>query len=430
MKTSLLITAIVLTAALVACGPAATPTPVPPTPAPVVLKYWYPEFGDPNFDKFVEGQVAAFEAANPGIKVEISRAPFEAYDDKVKTATAAGAGPDVFDVDIGAIASYALEGFLTPLDEYLPAGTMDDFVPAAKRAITIGGKVYGLPVEINNLQLFYNKDLFKAAGLDPEKPPKTWDEMLNYAQKLTVDKDKDGRIDQFGIELPTEPDEWFMFVLYPFITGAGGAVIDAQGNVVFDSDAAAEGLQFWADLFAKHKVAPSQQFMGVVGKQVGFESGVSAMTISGPWNLPVYANLEQTAGLHWGVAPFPVGRVPSTALGGWVMAVPKASKHPKEAALLVQFRTATERQIEGFRGPGRLLPSRYSAIKQIPELNEYPNNVFVQGFEYAIPRPAVAQYFKVSEAVQMAAQQVMFQGKTAKEAVKEAAAKIKAIVRK
>jgi len=87
----------------------------------------------------------------------------------------------------------------------IPQEDIEDIYPALRQYASWRGTLYSLPMEATNLALLYNKDMFRAAGLDPERPPQNWDELRDYARKLTFDKDGDGKNEQTGMFLPVFP---------------------------------------------------------------------------------------------------------------------------------------------------------------------------------------------------------------------------------
>ncbi|NVM25900.1 MAG: ABC transporter substrate-binding protein, partial [Desulfobacterales bacterium] len=108
------------------------------------------------------------------------------------------------------------------------------------------------PNAVSNSLLYYNADMFREVGLDPDRPPKTWEELVAYAKKLTRDMDGDGKIDKWGLGTHTTTN----YFLYALILQNGGRLFDSEGNPAFTSQEAVEACQFWSDLVHKYKVMP------------------------------------------------------------------------------------------------------------------------------------------------------------------------------
>src|ERR687886_2586643 len=156
--------------------------------------------------------VDMFNKTNPGFTVKSLR---QGDTTKFLAAVTSGNPPDVYMVPTGPI-QLAVQGGLMPLDNFLKASKVikqDDFYPGTWASCTYHGHVYCIPYDYDSFALFWNKDLFKEAGLDPNKPPSTWAELYTYAKKLTK-YDKKGNIMQLGFAPwvnSTSAAEWPMW---------------------------------------------------------------------------------------------------------------------------------------------------------------------------------------------------------------------------
>jgi ABC-type glycerol-3-phosphate transport system substrate-binding protein len=236
-------------------------------------------------------------------------------------------------------------------------------------------------MEATNLALLYNKQMFRDAGLDPEKPPANWDELYNYSKKLTIDKDGDGRYDQVGFFLPVFPaagpqSGWMVWQFYPFLWQAGTYVInEAQDKVLYNNDAGIKALSLWKKIYEELDL---RNF--TTDFDVTFASERLAMAMDGPWNLPRYKDLLKN--LDWGFAPLPAGPSKSaTVVGGEYLAVFKQSKYPDEAWEFLKWIIKPENQAFWAMESG-YLPVRED-VMEVPEfkkyLNKHPNfRVFVE----------------------------------------------------
>jgi len=148
-------------------------------------------------------------------------------------------------------------GAAQPLDAMIAGeggkGFLDKFWPSMLLNCVYDGKVYGIPFQRSTPVMYYNKDAFKAAGLDPDKPPLSWDELVAAAEKLT--RREGERVAQWGLELPLEAFNWFYYAL---VYANGGEVLSPDGTkVLWDQPPALAALSFWHDLVNKYKVTPA-----------------------------------------------------------------------------------------------------------------------------------------------------------------------------
>jgi multiple sugar transport system substrate-binding protein len=250
----------------------------------------------------------AFSKQNPSVQVTIDEVPGDFYQ-KFQLQLASGNPPDaIFECDC-TIGTSVRKNVLEPLDERLrgeKAYRPDDFWSIAFYASTYGGKKWGLPYDGGSVVLYYNQDLFKAAGvpnLDP-KTPATWDQILEIARRLTLDMNgkhpgepgfDPKKIKQYGFD----PSRGYWQV---YIWGAGGEVISKDGQVPIDSPEAVSGLQWLADLGTKHYVSPSPAFQQ--SSPISFNTGNVAIVYDGVWSSVRYRQNK----FAWDVAPFPTGK--------------------------------------------------------------------------------------------------------------------------
>src|SRR6266540_3481511 len=210
--------------------------------------------------------IASFEAAHPGVNIELESVP-QGYGDKLLAEFASGTAPDVFQVGDGDVPKFAALGALEPLDPYISGekGTepLDTsiFVQAVADIGKVNGTTYLLTKDFSPLVLYYNKKAFDAAGVAYPTNDWTWDDLLTAAQALTV-KDSSGNITQWGIQLPDGwGDVYWSRGIWPIIYQNGGDVISADGKTTtgyLNSDATVQAVQWYSDLFLKEKVAPTK----------------------------------------------------------------------------------------------------------------------------------------------------------------------------
>ena len=184
---------------------------------------------------FWEGVKSGFEAKYPNYKIEWVTAPYGEIVNQVINMAGGGDRVDVIFSENSWVPGFEDAGLAAPVDEVLSKSFIDDIYPSVLADFEINGKAYGVPLYITPYVLYYNKDLFVQAGLDPECPPTTYDEMLKYAEKLSQLKDKNGnKVYAFG--QTTASVAISGTALTAMVFNFGGEVLDANGNLSCDNE--------------------------------------------------------------------------------------------------------------------------------------------------------------------------------------------------
>jgi multiple sugar transport system substrate-binding protein len=293
----------------------------------------YAIWGDPTELRNQQAIVDAFHKAEPKITVKVTVSDWDTYWDKLQTGLAGGAAPDVFAMDGPLFPDYAGRDVLLDLTPYIqregyPLSALNEL--AVKDFTTADGKQVGLPRDLNVIALFYNKKMFDAAKVPYPDEGWDWDKLVEVAKKLTIDTNKDGKVDQWGLYTETTDMENYWSSL---VWQNGGDILAEDGkSTVLDQPAATGGLQFLQDLIWKHKVVPDPALFAETGD--AFEQGKAAMEVNGSWLVAT----DEAAGLSFGIAPLPsgpAGRATSVNPTGAV--VYKASKSPDAAWAFVKY---------------------------------------------------------------------------------------------
>lgn len=238
-----------------------------------------------------------FEKTHPDVRVKFGVFTHRSFDEKLLASMQAGTAPDVFYIHYSRIAEYAAKSVLEPLDEYIRRESYDlkDFFPASIEAYKFKGTMYGMPIQGSTMALFYNKDLFDAAG--EEYPDDTWtrEKFLEVAKKLTHIRDG---VRYIGCA-PYDVASWLW-------SGGGSYGTDDLSQLHFTEPKTIAALQFYVDLCIKHRVTPkSIDWLGKDPSRTNvFENGKIGMAVSGPWSLRKYMNQCR---FSWDVALFPTG---------------------------------------------------------------------------------------------------------------------------
>ncbi len=331
---------------------------VPPRSLPLQRKLW-------------EETVRRFEELHPEIRilgVERQYSPEEFI-----TVMAGGKGPDVVKVWAGNIQTLASLGFLAPIDDYAANWSQRDFVkPVLWESVSVGGRSYGVPADTYFLFLLYRKDLFSRAGLDPEAPPATWDEMVSCAKALT-----DRSRGRYGIGLV--PKTWYF---QDFVWQAGGEMvrIDEKGSVraAFHEAPAVRALTFWKDLRWKHDVLQPNLLTREDELLHLFALGKVAMIFGVGNDLPPLLARYRMDPSSVGIAPLPAGPSGRAAhLGGQVYVMnTTSSKERKDAAwAFIEFELSPANQLWKWNRMNELsmpvFPGAFSSTTEVANLPEF-----------------------------------------------------------
>ncbi len=278
------------------------------------ISFFYPVAVGGPIAKIIDDFAADFSKENPSIKVTPIYAG--SYQDTiVKALTANKSGtPPVTSVLLSTdMFTLIDEDAIIPFDNF--AKTADDkawlgsFYKAFMLNSQTGGKTWGIPFQRSTVVQYYNKELFKAAGLDPNKPPSTWVEMADMAKKLTL-KDASGKVTQYGVQIPSSGFPYWLFQGLAIQNDV--AMANEAGNAVkFDDPKVIEALQYWIDLTKQGVHPPGIVEWGTTPKDF-FEKKVAMMwTTTG--NL---TNVRANAKFDFGVAMLPANKRKGSPTGG------------------------------------------------------------------------------------------------------------------
>jgi multiple sugar transport system substrate-binding protein len=306
-----------------------------------------------------------FNATHPNIRVVYTGQ--SDVDKKVIAAVLAGDPPEVAEVGNNQNFPQLVQGSTyTALNDLFKTKSFDFGVfwePWTERAVSIDGKIWGMPLTDWVLALVYNKDMFKDAGLDPENPPRTIAD-FNAAQKALTKKDAQGNITQTGLSFRTTFPGWFA-PYYSYMFGATPETLyDAKNKKFLKPEALYQAWE-WLQSFPKEYGAQAlQKFVSGFGdwgtSAEPFLSGKMAMSLNGPW---IAQHIQQYApNMNWGVAPaFAVKSVADKGPFGWVgmdvMTIPKGAKNTKQAMDFMIWFSGKEGQYyfdTGKNGTGRV----------------------------------------------------------------------------
>ena len=381
----------------------------------IVIQFWDNQQTESGLSQYQQEAVDSFEAANPGIKVEVTTIPYPEYQQRLLTAVQSGNAPDVSTVDQIWVAAFAEAGAIEPLDQMASdAGVAaDSFFPGAWASANYNGNLWGIPFNVDVWQFsFYNAELLEAAGVDPASIA-TFEGLKAAGEKLT-----DADNGKFGIGLFAHKGEDTVVVMDSFIFSNGGKVLNDDGTCGLTSAESVEALAYLASL---EPYAPR----GIANASSG---DMRELFLNGSLAIEFWPALEQptlqASDINWdfvnGTAP--EGKTPIGTYGGWNLVVYKDSPQKEAAWKFIQF--LTQEDVNG--KVVDLIPANVKAADAFLTANRKGPELILEQLNNAAPRPLSPRYLEVSD-IQVDLAQDIFAGMDPQEAAEKACAAIDAL---
>ncbi|WP_282686379.1 MULTISPECIES: extracellular solute-binding protein [unclassified Streptomyces] len=331
---------------------------------------------DKVFKKLAEG----FEKKHPKVDVKYVNVPFGEAQNKFKNAAQAGDGaPDVIRSEVAWTPDFANLGYLAPLDGTAALKNQDDFLKQAVASTKYEDKTYAVPQVIDSMGVFYNKKMFKEAGVEA---PADLDDLKTVAKKI---KDKTGKT---GLYLRGDDPYYFLSFLY----GEGGDMVDAGSkSVTIDKPEGVKAFKAVKEL-VDDGTAKTDASDGWENMMQAFKNGDVAMMINGPWAVAdTLTGSEFTDKDNLGVAPVPAGSAAQGApQGGHNLAVYAGSKNLDASYAFVEYMTSVDSQATA-AGELNLLPTRTSAYAKKEAVDSEIVGFFKPVVETAVERPWIPE---------------------------------------
>ncbi|KPL53612.1 ABC transporter substrate-binding protein [Prosthecomicrobium hirschii] len=404
-----------------------------PAAADTTLTFYYPVAVGGPVTKIVDGMVADFEKDNPGIKIKaVYSGSYQDTIAKILTAVKGGDAPSVAVALSTDMFTLIDEDAIVPFDDLVAkdkaATWFKSFYPGFMANSQTGGKTWGIPFQRSTIVLYWNKEAFKEAGLDPEKAPQSWDEMRAMAAKLTK-RDAAGAVTQWGVSIPSSG---FPYWLFQGLTTPNGAILanDAGTQVAYDKPEVVEALQYWMDLAQKDKVHPPGIVEWGTTPKDFFEKKVAMMwTTTG--NL---TNVRANAKFDFGVAMLPAKKKRGSPTGGGNFYVFKAAsaEQQKAAALFADWMTKPERAAQWSIATGYVAvsPAAFETKAMKDYLAGFPAaGVARDQLEHAVAELSTHDNQRVAKALNDNLQAALTGTKTAAQAMKDAQAEADRILK-
>jgi sn-glycerol 3-phosphate transport system substrate-binding protein len=397
------------------------------------ITFYYPIAVGGPITKIVDGYAEQFTKEHPTIRVKpVYTGTYQDSIVKALTANKSGEPPTTAILLSTDMFTLIDEDAIVPWDELARAA--DDqqwikaFFPAFMKNSQTGGKTWGIPFQRSTIVLYWNKEIFKEVGLEPNRPPATWAEQVEFAKRL-VKRDAGGNVTRWGVQVPSSGFPYWLF--QGFTTQNDVLLMNEAGTQTFyDDPKVIEALQYWVDLSAKHKVmAPGVIEWGTTPKD--FFERKTAMMWTTTGNL---TNVRNNAKFEFGVAMLPAGRHRGSPTGGGNFYVfKKAPPAQQQAAVkFAKWMTSPERAAQWGIDTG------YVAVRsdawQTPAMKKY-----VEGFpaaavardqlQYAVAELSTHENQRVTKALNDGLQAALTGAKAPAQAMKDAQAEAERILR-
>jgi multiple sugar transport system substrate-binding protein len=388
--------------------------------AGTTLKFW--TFGREG--EVVGELLAEFESAHPGVHVVVQNLPLTAAHEKLLTAFAGDALPDLCQLGNTWVPEFAALGALEPLQAEVDASAIvrvDDYFPGIWDTNVIDGKLYGVPWYVDTRLAFYRKDLLSEAGVDT--PPRTWEEWTHAMAAIKAQRGEQ----KFAAFLPLNEFEPLLNLAIqqpdPLLRDN-----DTRGN--FESAGFRRALAFYAAAFARGWAPPmsNTQISNVWDE---FGNGLFAFYISGPWNIGEFKRrLPPEMAGRWGTLPLPgVSGPGGGAAGGSSLAIFHSSRHKTLAWQVAEFLSNVPQQQRFFTLTGDL-PARRSAWSFAGLANDEYAKAFREQLELVKATPKVPEWERIANEMQLAAERVVRGGVPIDNALRDLDASVDAILAK
>ena len=372
----------------------------------VTVEMWDYLSGETANDS-INASIAEFEKANPDIKVKRTTFAFADLSKSILQGSVGGQVPDVAVVDVVDNQNFASLGMLKDLSN--DGINKSDFFDGPWSSVVYEGKTYGIPLNSNNLALYYNKQMLKDAGVEV---PTDWASLKDVAKKTT-------KGDVKGLAISAVKSESATFQILPFVWQTGGDLKDYATS-------GATALAYLRGLIDDGSMSEAVSNYTQEDARTQFITGKAAMMINGPWEL---STLTKDAKFDWDVAPLPKDKRAATSMGGENVVVMNGAKQSDAAVKLAKFLTSAEGAKIYCDGSGQL-SSRPDLQGKLKLSNDPKLKVFEDQLQYAHARAYGKDYPKISEAIQLSMQEALTGASTPEAAAKKAADSINPLLPK
>ncbi len=406
---------------------------IAPTPIEKkTIRWWQLIQSAKNLIFAQQGAAALFEKEHPDVKIIPAVYEYPVYQTSLLTAIEAGNPPELSTVNNVWMAQFAKAGYLEPLDDRIKEAGIkkEEFFPGAWESVVFGGKTYGIPLDVGVwMFLYWNKDLFKQAGYNPDEPPKTWEELIEMGKSMRKKFPADIHPFAAGAGL----DAYTSVLHNAFLRTRGGELADRKTlKATIKNQENYDALQFYKDVMEISQ--PGFLTQWEPESSLLFASGKAAMTFDGEWMSDTF-NLKGPPG--WDVADIPIpggekyGKGPGRAIGsfgGWNLVVYKDAKHKELVWEFIQLLLRPEVMWNVVT----LTPSKLDVAKEFIEQKKKRPTVIFNTLANSPPHAAFwsVRWTEISRVQHNMVQEVLSGRKTVQQASSDASDAIDAILAK
>ncbi|HAX18988.1 MAG TPA: ABC transporter substrate-binding protein [Hydrogenophaga sp.] len=407
-----------LTGALIAAAAMSLPA------AAQELSFYYPVAVGGPVTRIIDEMAADFEKENPGIKIKpVYAGSYQDTVTKVLTAAKGGDAPHIAVMLSTDMYTLIDEGVVVAIDDLLKApedkAWLNSFYPGFMQNSQTGGKTWGIPFQRSTIVMYWNKELFKQAGLDPQRPPQNWNELVEFGKKLTQ-RDAAGNVSTYGVQVPSSGFPYWLF--QAFTTQNGVELMNPAGTqTYFDKPEVVQALQYWVDLSRKHQIHPAGVVeWGTTPKDFFERKAAMIWTTTG--NL---TNIRTNAKFDFGVAMLPAGKQRGTPTGGGNFYVlNKTTPAERDAAVkFMKWATTPERATKWAIATGyvSVTPASWETDAMKKYLAEFPAPTVARDqLKYAKAELSTHENQRVTKALNDGLQAALTGSKTPEAAMRDA----------
>jgi multiple sugar transport system substrate-binding protein len=387
------------------------------TSGKIALHFWQ-FWTDPEVRPAIESIIRGFEKENPDIQVKLTDLTWSDGHEKIVVAFSSNTAPDVLELGSDWVPEFSSQGVLLEVTDFAKKIKSDYLMWSP---VTYQWEIYGFPWILDTRIIFYNKDLMKKVGLDPEKPPETWNELLECCQKIN-----DLKPDAYGFGANSFERHRLYKKFLPFFWSNNGKILsDDQKECLLNSEQGKEALRFYKKL-TQQGLIDTQRML-----DEQFKKNKIGFLLSGGWLL--HDIRKNRPDLNFGLCLVPKpekdkGKNASFA-GGEYLVINKKTRYPQEAVKLIEFLIKKENCLKLCKKIGSASPSARDAIED-PYYQDDPDLLlFQRQLQQAISPPAHPDWVYIEEIIEKAVEEVMYDKKTPDKALNQAKEKIDALLK-
>lgn len=383
------------------------------------------EHAAPANEKYFRAKYGEYEKQHPGVKIKVLYIPIADLQTKLAAAYGAGNPPDIVKNGAWQMVGFADKGYLSPVD---PAnfgasnidGVKAKFEQGSLDPVTFHGNVYGIPTDFNSVSLWYRKDRFQEAGLDPNKPPTTWEQVREYDQKL---RSKDGR--KVGLQL-TRPGQqiWAEMNFLPLVEGLGGSLLNKEGTAgSLSTPEGIKALEYYKGIGNPKLESPNGGFSM-------FADGTAAMLMGGRFMTGFMPSLngKLVYGKNYATTTLPAwdGKAPVASGYSWAWSVSKKSENKNTAWNLIGWLNSPENADAQLKATGVVTPAKDWTTKSSAQ--DEASTVMQKQLPNTSYGPRIPQWNEVMTALSQTLDAVSLGQRTPEQAAKEFDEKVSGIL--